>query len=122
MTEPDVRITDYLERWYIIPRNKWFNIYLHRFLKSDGDRELHDHPWWSLSFLIKGHLFEECKDYIRVIHKWYPYLRSAKHRHRLYLMSGEAWTVFITGPEVREWGFWTDDGWVQWQKFIGDKR
>jgi hypothetical protein len=35
----------YMLRWWIIPRNKFFNIYLHRFLRSDDDRALHDHPW-----------------------------------------------------------------------------
>ena len=35
----------YLLRWFVIPRNPVFNIYLHRFLRSDDDRALHDHPW-----------------------------------------------------------------------------
>ena len=37
----------YLERYYLFlkERNNFpFNIFLHRFLKSDPD-DLHDHPW-----------------------------------------------------------------------------
>lgn len=30
----------YMLRWWVIPRNKVFNIYLHRFLRSDDDRAL----------------------------------------------------------------------------------
>lgn len=30
----------YLLRWYIIP----LNVYLHKFMRSDDDRALHDHP------------------------------------------------------------------------------
>lgn len=33
----------YLLRWFIIPRNRFFNIYLHKFLRSDDDRALLDH-------------------------------------------------------------------------------
>ena len=30
----------YLRRWYVIPRNPLFNIYLHQILRSDDDRAL----------------------------------------------------------------------------------
>ena len=44
----------YMHRWWLIPRNPVFNVYLHRFLRSDDDRALHDHPWPSLSILLHG--------------------------------------------------------------------
>lgn len=44
----------YLLRWWILPRNKWFNCYLHLFLRSDDAEALHDHPWWNVSFLLDG--------------------------------------------------------------------
>lgn len=44
----------YLLRWYVIPRNPLFNVYLHKFLRSDDDRALHDHPWWFVSLILKG--------------------------------------------------------------------
>ena len=49
---------DYLSRWHIIPRNRFFNIYLHRFTGSDDDRALHCHPWASVSIKLRGVLFE----------------------------------------------------------------
>jgi hypothetical protein len=37
--EPSFVIGDHqLDRWYVIRRNKLFNIYLHRFNRSDEDR------------------------------------------------------------------------------------
>lgn len=49
----------YLLRWYIIPKNRFFNIYLHKFCRSDDDRALHNHPWaWNLSIIIKGSYIE----------------------------------------------------------------
>ena len=35
----------YLLRWFLIPRNPVFNVYLHKFMRSDDDRALHTHPW-----------------------------------------------------------------------------
>ncbi|MBX8687810.1 hypothetical protein GO011_10265, partial [Mycobacterium sp. 20091114027_K0903767] len=43
----------YLQRWYLIPRNRYCNIYLHRFIASD-DPTCHDHPWWFASLLLHG--------------------------------------------------------------------
>ena len=96
----------------IISRNRFFNIYLHKFIGSDNDRALHDHPWWSLSFLLKGELIEVLKENphtkeLRMIGKWRPYLRPARLAHRMVLIGDEAWTLFLTGPKIREWGFWT---------------
>ena len=45
--KPKVIGKNYLSRWHIIPRNRYFNIYLHKFVGSDDDRALHDHPWRS---------------------------------------------------------------------------
>jgi hypothetical protein len=108
----------YLERWHIIPRNRFFNIYLHKFSGSDDDRALHDHPWSSVSFLLKGRLREVTNTTswmgIRV-RRFVPFFRSAKYAHKLVLLGEKpAWTLFITGPVVREWGFLCPKGWQHW--------
>lgn len=55
---PDVVIGDpddpYLLRWWVWKRNKWLNLYLHRVLRSDDDRALHDHPWVNMSYIVEG--------------------------------------------------------------------
>jgi hypothetical protein len=48
----------YLRRWYVIPRNPVFNIYLHEIVRSDEDRALHCHPWINLSILLEGSYVE----------------------------------------------------------------
>jgi hypothetical protein len=56
---PDFVIGDrYLERWWLIPRNPVFNLYLHRFNHDDDDRACHDHPWVSASFVLSGPMLE----------------------------------------------------------------
>ena len=47
----------YMHRWYIIPRNKYFNIYFHEFVGSD-DPIYHDHPWYSWGFILEGSYVE----------------------------------------------------------------
>lgn len=48
----------FLHRWFVIPKNKWCNIYLHCFTRDDEDRALHDHPWWNVSLLLDGSYIE----------------------------------------------------------------
>ena len=48
--------------------------------------------------------------------------RSGRMAHRIELVDGPCWTVFITGPRYREWGFHCpEQGWIQWQRFTADK-
>jgi hypothetical protein len=53
----------YMLRWWVIPRNKVFNIYLHNFMRSDDDEALHDHPWaFNLSIIVHSeyHRAHDC--------------------------------------------------------------
>lgn len=34
----------YLHRWYVI-RSERFGLFIHKFVRSDEDRAVHDHPW-----------------------------------------------------------------------------
>ena len=55
---------EYLWRWHVIPRNRWFNIYLHKFAHGDDDRALHDHPWRSWSLLLDGRYREHTSEWM----------------------------------------------------------
>ncbi|MGE0845508.1 MAG: hypothetical protein AB7L41_04510, partial [Flavobacteriaceae bacterium] len=104
----------YMQRWWLLPRNRAFNVYLHRMLHDDDDRALHDHPWPSLSLMLDGRIIEhfstdpadggwlECRWLLAGDVVWRP----ARFAHRLVIPSPPAITVFITGPRLREWGFW----------------
>lgn len=121
----------YLRRWYLIPRNPVFNIYLHQFLRSDDDRALHDHPWWNVSILLEGryveHTIRAGGINVKTERKaGQMKFRLARHAHRLELpteLDGHSerevpcWTIFITGPPLRNWGFHCPKGFVPWQRF-----
>lgn len=118
----------YMKRWWLIPKNGCCNIYLHQVLRSDDDRALHDHPWASVSIVLDGGYWELLP---RFADTW-PHnrqltphwrapgsvtFRAARAPHRLVLSAAPSWSLFITGPKVREWGFWCPQEWRYWEKF-----
>lgn len=120
----------YLLRWWLIPRNPVFNVYVHLFLRSDDDRALHGHPWlFNVSWLLEGKYIEWVPgngNLLRPVPRFryagqLAFRRgAAPHRIQLWRAGGDekpCWTVFITGPRVREWGFYCPRGWVPWQQF-----
>ncbi len=125
--EPDFVIggedNPYLKRWYLIPRNPVFNIYVHQFLRSDDDRALHTHPWlFNCSVLLDGEYREWTSIADGRLVGWPRYKDETKFRwgkaaHRIELTNGPCWTLFITGPVVRNWGFLCPKGFVPWQEF-----
>ena len=110
----------YLYRWNVVPRNPHCNVYLHVQVRSDPERPLHDHPWENTSHILSGG-YEEIvamelpPQYPQSVHRSVGDVihRSATMPHRLVLPDRYpyAMTLFITGPKIREWGFWTDEGW-----------
>lgn len=128
MRPPDAIIgTDYLQRWHILPRNRFLNIYLHRYTGSDKGEHLHDHEYASVSFLLKGRLIEVSPMphgflHWKRIRRFVPVFRRATLAHRIVLLEGPAWTIFITGPRTRKWGFITPDGWVHHKRYLEGER
>lgn len=125
--EPDVVIggakDPYLKRWWVIPRNRWFNIYIHKFMPSDDDRALHDHPWINVSLVLYGGYIEHSiaaggvhSETARNAGDVVARLASTAHRIELREWK-ECWTLFLTGPAMRSWGFHCPRGWVHWRDF-----
>lgn len=122
----------FLERYVLLTRGpKRGNVYLHRFLRGDEDRELHNHPWYGLSLILVGGYREERRC-------WTPEGERVETRdvrpgalnfisphtfHRVELNQGPCWTLFITGPVVQSWGFWdrSTGEYTPWRRFIARK-
>jgi hypothetical protein len=119
-------VEGYFRRWYMIPRNRFFNIYLHHFFGADPTEQLHDHPWWSISILLKGGYVENQlphdSDVVNVETFNAPTMTIRKpedaHQLKLLMHNKSCWTIFITFNRVREWGFYSKDGWVRWDRAI----
>lgn len=118
----------YLRRWWLWPRNRWCNAYLHQLLRDDDDRALHDHPWANLTLVLLGSYVEvmplartrwplERRLMVRTRLAGEVVVRRATAPHRLMVPAGPCWTLFLTGPRVREWGFWCPHEWRHWRRF-----
>lgn len=100
---------------------------LHRWLRSDSDRALHDHSADNISVLLTGpyrewfsHEWE--KPYWKLRLPLIPYRRQAELPHRVELHNGPVWTLWIRFKPRREWGFWCQNkGWVRWQDYIAER-
>jgi hypothetical protein len=118
----------YLLRWYLIPRNPVFNIYLHEILRSDDDRALHDHPWVNFSLILSGSYVEHTIAAGGINVRVERMAGSVKFRwpwnaHRLEIEDGKPCrTLFITGPRLRQWGFHCPWGWRHWREFTNGAR
>lgn len=121
----------YLERYYLFLRERGrfpFNLFLHRFLKSDPDH-VHDHPWPYATVILKGGYYEWIPQFDSngklscEIRKWrgvgHARICSADSFHRIELAPGvDCWTLFMPGPHRREWGFLVHNRWIQWQHYL----
>jgi hypothetical protein len=117
----------YMRRWWFMPELYGERARLHQTLRSDRDRERHDHPWHFVSVILEGGYTEELLvpgDTIPTRQRFRAgdvLFRHAEHRHRLELEPGaDCWTLVFTSPNVREWGFWTEDEvFIPWRQHPG---
>lgn len=141
----------YMQRWYVTPWRRWIyldrsygrlaalkgtigrklpHVYLHYYTGSDDARALHDHPWPSLSWMLRGSMLEHFttdnwrqgpqvpgRDYYFVMAGDWRY-RRAELAHCLELVSADAITLFITGRKKRTWGFFCPQGWRHYRQYI----
>lgn len=123
--EPDEIIhrdgEEYLRRWFIVRKYGKHNMYLHQFMADDHDDALHDHPWPSVSLILRGRYKEVMEDGEYIRRAGDIVFRNAETPHRIVLIDNEpVYTLFITGPKERHWGFHCEDGWKPWQDFEKD--
>lgn len=109
----------YLERYHLLRLPGGGGLYLHRFLASDPDRGLHDHPWGHAFGLILSGGYDELRfdhhgEGEQVVRR---HLRPGSINrirgddfHRIVLPAErEAWTIFGHTHKYKDWGFVTLD-------------
>jgi hypothetical protein len=124
----------YLERYYLFLKDRKrfpFNVFLHKFLKSDPD-DVHDHPWPYATLILKGGYYEWTpifdgdgkKIAETCVWRGPGHFRtcSADSYHRIELDPAiTAWTMFMPGPQKREWGFLVNNKWVHNDTYLTEK-
>ena len=125
----------YLERYYLFLREREqfpFNVFLHKFLKSDPD-DVHDHPWPYATLILKGGYWEWIPHFDTVGRKTGEYqvwrgpghfrISKANSFHRIELDPDiTAWTLFMPGPKQRDWGFLVKNQWIQWEQYLKQRK
>lgn len=99
----------FLQRWWLIAPNAHFNVWLHKFLKSDLDKVPHDCSMDSCSLILSEGYFEQTREGKVWRDPGQLIFRKASEPHRV-LVRKPAITLFVTGRPYRKWGFHLDDG------------
>ena len=125
----------YLERYYLFLRERDrfpFNVFLHKFLKSDPD-DVHDHPWPYATLILKGGYwewtprFDDQGNKITELVRWCGpgsfRWASAEQYHRIELDPDvTCWTLFMPGVKQRDWGFLVRNQWIQWDEYLKQRK
>lgn len=109
------------------------SIRIHRIMREDRDRHLHDHPWNARTFILRGKYIE-----VRMLGQWddgtqltAEIQRAAGDTatldfgeyHRINEVSeGGVWTLFVTGKKRGTWGFKVNGAKVPWRTYLGIDR
>ena len=124
-----------LTRYYLFLKDrKWFpfNAFLHKFHKGDPD-DVHDHPWPYFTLILSGGywewvpVFNSLGQKINEIKYWrrpgHFRICGANSYHRIELEEGvTAWTLFMPGPQKREWGFLVNNKWIPNEEYLNKKK
>jgi len=108
----------YLERYYV-GCFKGVTFYLHRFVSSDSEDHIHNHPWrYALSVILTGGYVEEichdiapsagpsgCVTYRRRV-RWFNRVDGNRF-HRIHDAKPGTWTLFMHSERIqgKGWGF-----------------
>jgi hypothetical protein len=125
----------YLERYYVFLKDREtfpFNMFVHKFLKSDPD-DVHDHPWPFATLILRGGYWEWTPVFdaegrkTGEVSRWYGAgsFRTARAStyHRIELDPNiTCWTLFMPGRKQRDWGFLVKNKWIQWEQYLKQRK
>jgi hypothetical protein len=106
----------YVRRWYI--ETRWGSIRLHHWLHSDDNRAFHDHPFNFITFVLWGGYTDKGPDKDEIMNAPKISYRPANHMHTVQVNPGGCWTLLLTGPQIRKWGFWNGKKWKKSNKYF----
>ena len=112
-------------RRYRLIQTPWFALYIHHILKSDEERDMHDHPWDFSSLILQGAYFETWKmspDFkVRRNDSHYRgdvIKHKAEDVHKITLLTKDVWTLVLTSGRDREWGYrLIDNTWIDQRSY-----
>jgi hypothetical protein len=113
---------------------------LHCIMASDHDRDLHNHPFDYTTLILRGGYVENYRNvapwgdpsdpeadelgptFCRLTLPGNLYTGRRRTYHRIAVLPSPTWTLFMMRPTNHEWGFLTDDGYVNSHEYFGRAR
>jgi hypothetical protein len=107
----------YVHRWRLELRGAG-SLRVHHWTGNDDNRAFHDHAWWFWTLVVKGGYTDNHPGGFEILRAPALRYRPAEYQHAVFPHEGGAWTILLTGPKVRNWGFWENlaDGRVKFRK------
>jgi hypothetical protein len=116
----------YLERWGLElgRKGRFGGVFVHHMNAPDPGADLHDHPWWFFSIILKGS-YDEQRALTRTPHKTECRLRkrfsigstARTLCHTIFAVEPGTWTLVVHGPRRGDWGFYTPEGWTYHENY-----
>lgn len=106
-------------------------VFLHRTFRADPGRDVHNHPWpWAGTFVLWGGYVQLIKERLPTGYYSERFVRVDRwtwHRdgfypnqyHRIVSVKPNTWTLFVTGPRLRDWGFLVRGAHIRWRPYLG---
>lgn len=131
---PYSHLEGYMERWWLLnpydqathtTKHSWFpwSVHIHRILRRDNDRALHDHPWNARTFILHG-WYQEVREDGAVIRRTAgdtARLNFGEFHQIVKVSDGGVWTLFITSKFKGAWGFKVDGVKVPFWEYLKQK-
>lgn len=123
----------YMERYWLfnpyfesgggeLRRYKWIplSVRIHKIVKPDNDRHLHDHPWNARTFILKGWYGEERQDGYKTRRRGHTARLNFGEYHQITEVCEDGvYTLFVTGKYRGTWGFKVEGLKVPYKKYLG---
>lgn len=106
----------YVIRWMV--ETPAGSVRLHHWSAPDDGRACHDHPWWFVTFVLRGAYTDVNPVRVETLKAPAVRFRPAHHRHTVVPATASCWTVVVTGSKRRPWGFWRGAKFIKANKWF----
>lgn len=108
----------YAYRWVI--NLGLFSIRLHKWIASDDRRAMHCHPYSFVTLVLWGGYYDHNEAGIDKLGVGSLRFRPATYKHFVEPWARPTWTLLLTGPFYRQWGFWPNGRFVRREKWFAE--
>lgn len=95
-----------------------YSIRVHRWLRSDDKRFMHNHPWWFVTFVLRGSYQDISLNEIEQLNTFSFKYRNSNHTHYVEIPDSGCLTLLITGKPINKWGFWIKERYLRPLRFF----